>query len=211
MSYFYPFGIPQVGVSASFATLAISASAASTNAITGYTASYAAVTQSSGETGPPGGAPTCAAGPQGPVGPIGPSGSRGPALTSCPENTKQCTNITPPAGYIVVCIEVPPGCTLANTYCPGETPPSPCYGPFTLYNVGDQIDECNTDQGSGTYYSNGNSTVIENNLVGEADGYILYTNSGCSSVAANVTVHAQQGVILATDGSGVITTRGCAS
>lgn len=211
MAYYYPFGIPQTGISSSFATTTISASAASSTAITGYTASYAASVQTAGPQGPSGSAPSCGTGPQGPTGPIGPSGSIGPSLTTCPPGSKQCTGITPPSGYIIVCIEIPSGCTAQTTYCPGETPPNPCYGPFTLYNIGPSIDECGTSQGSGTYYSNGNSTVINNNLVGEADGYILYTNSGCSSVAANVTVHAQQGVILATNGSGVITTRGCAS
>lgn len=209
MAYFYPFGIPQSGPSSSFANTTISASAATSVTITAYTASYSVVTQSAGDVGPAGGSPSCASGPQGPTGSLGPSGSQGSSLTSCPPGTKQCTNITPPSGYILVCIEIPSGCTSANTYCPGETPPSSCFGPFTLYNLGPSIDECNTTQGSGTYYSNGNSTVINNNLVGEADGYILYTNSGCTVTANNVDVHNQQGVILGTDSSGIITTRGC--
>lgn len=94
---------------------------------------------------------------------------------------------------------------------------SNCYGGvsgFTLYNVGPGTLECNTNQGSGQFWSNGNSTAIYNTLVGEADGFILYITSDCTKTARNRTsppLHNGQGVVFYTDGSGQISTVGCNS
>lgn len=92
----------------------------------------------------------------------------------------------------------------------GGTPPT-CFGPFTLYAIGPNIEECRTDQGSSVVYSNGSSVAINNNIVGEADGYILYTSDTCTKVVRNAALNNTQGVILYTNSSGVIASSGCAS
>ena len=84
----------------------------------------------------------------------------------------------------------------------------PCLGPITLYAIGPGFDECRTDQGSGTYYTTSSLGVLNSTNVGDADGAILYTNSGCGSVAVSNAVH-NGSVIFYTDGSGVITSTGC--
>ncbi len=99
-----------------------------------------------------------------------------------------------------------------DSVCGG--PPVTCYGPFTLYKIGPGIDACNTDQGSQTLYSDADSTIINSNIVGDADGYILYTNNTCTTTYANSTpspVHNTQGAIFYTDGSGVISSSPCGS
>ena len=87
----------------------------------------------------------------------------------------------------------------------------PCLGPITLYALGPGFDECRTDQGSVTYYTTSSLSILNSNMVGDADGVILYTNSVCSSVAVSNAIHNTQGVVFYTDGAGVITTTGCAS
>lgn len=82
-------------------------------------------------------------------------------------------------------------------------------GSFTLYNIGPGFDECNTNQGSATYYSTSSGAIIESNIVGTADGVILYTNNTCTTVAANATVHNLQGVVFYASAEGVVTTTGC--
>jgi hypothetical protein len=87
----------------------------------------------------------------------------------------------------------------------------PCNGPITLYAIGPGFDECRTDQGSGTYYTTSSLTLLQSNTVGDADGVILYTNSSCTSVAANNAINngLYGPVIFYTDGAGVITSTGC--
>lgn len=187
MVYYYPFGISKSGQSSSFAVSTISASAAISATIVAYTASHAIVTQSAGAAGPTGPAPTsCGAGPQGPSGSVGLTGTRGPALTGCPSGTKLCANITPPSGYILVCIQPPPGCTVENTICPGDstttttttsttttttstTTTPTCTllydvtGPFvdstTACAAGDAAD-FSVHQSGATYYSEGTCTTL---------------------------------------------------
>ena len=93
----------------------------------------------------------------------------------------------------------------------GGAPGATCNGPITLYAIGPGFDECRTDQGSGTYYTTSSLTLLQSNTVGDADGVILYTNSSCTSVAANNAIN--NGlfgpVIFYTDGAGVITSTGC--
>jgi hypothetical protein len=121
MTYFYPYGIPQPAVSASFATATISASFATSAATRALTASHAQIAQNTGPSGSAGGSPSCGAGPQGPSGSVGLSGPQGSALLGCPPNTRQCTGINV-GGYAFVCIQVLPDCTLERTRCPGEVP-----------------------------------------------------------------------------------------
>lgn len=87
----------------------------------------------------------------------------------------------------------------------------PCLGPITLYAIGPGFDECRTDQGSGTYYTTSSLTLLQSNTVGDANGVILYTNSSCTSVAANNAINNGPfgPVIFYTDGAGVITSTGC--
>lgn len=82
---------------------------------------------------------------------------------------------------------------------------------FTLYNIGPGFDECRTDQGSATYYSTSSAAIINSNIVGTANDAILYTNSTCTTVAANATVHNLQGVIFYVSTEGTINTTGCVS
>ena len=87
----------------------------------------------------------------------------------------------------------------------------PCNGPITLYAIGPGFDECRTDQGSGTYYTTSSLTLLQSSNVGDANGVILYTNSSCTSVAANNAINngLYGPVIFYTDGAGVITSTGC--
>lgn len=93
----------------------------------------------------------------------------------------------------------------------GGAPSATCNS-VLLYNAGPGFDECNTNQGSATYYTTSSvSTIINSNIVGTADGAILYTEGTCTDVAQNRYIHNLQGVIFYTDGAGVISTIGCAS
>lgn len=91
------------------------------------------------------------------------------------------------------------------------SPGATCNGPITLYAIGPGFDECRTDQGSGTYYTTSSLTLLQSNTVGDANGVILYTNSSCTSVAANNAINngPYGPVIFYTDGAGVITSTGC--
>ena len=101
--------------------------------------------------------------------------------------------------------------TLTSTPTRTATPSSvvSCYGPFTLYNIGPNVDECRTDQGTGSHYSNANTTIINSNITGDADGYILYDDGACTTTSNFIDRHNTAGVIFGTNGSGVITSRGC--
>lgn len=98
----------------------------------------------------------------------------------------------------------------SGSACGGTPAPETCLS-YTLYNIGPGFDECNTNQGSATYYSTSSGAIIGSNIVGTADGVILYTNDTCTTVAANVTVHNLQGVIFYASTEGVVTTTGCLS
>lgn len=95
--------------------------------------------------------------------------------------------------------------------------PVVCYGGFTLQNVGPNIGECGSSQGSAVYYSNfsGQLTASIDPYVpaisdNSADNSILYTDSSCTAVASNVSVH-NGSRIFYTDGAGVISSTGCTS
>lgn len=83
--------------------------------------------------------------------------------------------------------------------------------PFTLYNIGPGFDECNTNQGSATYYSTSSAAIINSNIVGTANDAILYSNDTCTTVAGGASVHNSQGVIFYVSTEGVINTGGCVS
>jgi hypothetical protein len=120
-------------------------------------------------------------GPTGPTGPSGERGYRGKSifLLSGSWNTGMCGG-----------------------------PPAICYGGFLFENVGPNVGECGSSQGSDTYYSNGELT---GSLVPPvANGLILYTDVLCTSVASNLSVH-NGSTILYTDGAGVISSIGCSS
>ena len=122
MSYFYPFGIIQSVVSSNYATLATSASI-----FYGQLVDYAVSASSvitSGASGSAGNTPNCSlyTGPTGPSGSIGPSGSMGVSLTSCPTGSILCSSLTPPSGYYIVCMQIPPGCTSSTAICPSSLP-----------------------------------------------------------------------------------------
>lgn len=124
MAYFFPFGLVNpAAVSASFAVTAITASITASNTVVPTTASYSVRVSSSGSQGPIGpeaSLATCTApAPQGPTGPIGPSGSIGPSLTGCPAGSVLCPGLTPPTGYVYVCIQIPAGCS-GTTVCPSS-------------------------------------------------------------------------------------------
>lgn len=126
MTYYFPFGFSNpIAISASFTELAATASLTASTLTTIYTASYAVSSITIGPLGPSGSDATlgiCTGpAPQGPSGSIGLSGSVGPSLTSCPKGTTLCTNLTPPTGYALVCIQTPPGCS-GTTICPDTLP-----------------------------------------------------------------------------------------
>jgi hypothetical protein len=92
-------------------------------------------------------------------------------------------------------------------------PPAPvCNGPYLLYNTGPSEGNCGQSEGSANYYTNYNGDPILDLLSGanrtQADGFILYTDT-CTTVAASVSVSTAGGAILATNGSGVITSSDC--
>lgn len=126
MTYFFPFG--SVNPTAAESTIANSAVTASftaslnTRINTAFYAQSVFTSGPSGSEGNPSTSASCAAAnpsaiaPQGPSGSVGPSGSRGPSLSTCPPGSIVCSNLTPPSGYTIVCIET--GSCGATTVCP---------------------------------------------------------------------------------------------
>jgi hypothetical protein len=124
MSYFFPFGVAQISPSANFASLATTASV-----FYGKTADYAISASSvitQGPSGSAGSTPNCSAyegtGPTGPSGSAGPTGPQGISLTTCPSGSILCSSLTPPSGYYIVCMQIPPGCTARTAVCPSTLP-----------------------------------------------------------------------------------------
>ncbi len=121
-------------------------------------------------------------GPTGPIGPRGETGYRGKSifLLSGSWNVGTC-----------------------------EGPPLICEGPYTLFNS--SLGNCQNSQESAEYSTDYDMLPALDELTGanreQADGFILY-NSGCTTVAANVSVH-NGSIIIYTDGAGVITTANC--
>ena len=87
----------------------------------------------------------------------------------------------------------------------------PMCNAFELFNTGSASGECNTSQGGGVYYTTSSLSVVESNIVGDADNTIVYTNSTCTSVAQNLSTHNLQGVIFTINNSGVVLTSACTS
>jgi len=122
MTYYFPLGRPAtVPTNVDYSIVATTASIAETTGITALTASFAGSTI----TPPPAGTNgtnqdpvLCGPGPSGSRGPQGTTGLKGTALVTCPPGTKQCTSLTGPPPFPLVCIEIPEGCTSAGTPCP---------------------------------------------------------------------------------------------
>ncbi len=202
MTYFYPFGIPQVGVSSSYAAQATTASAAFALNINAQTAFWAATVQASGSSGSAGPvASGCTTAPTGPTGPAGPVGPTGPSLISCPAGSKACPNITPPSGYILVCIEIPPGCSEENTYCPGTcstgTGIPTATGTVCASGLSQDGPTVYLDAVSGRYFAAANCTFPVNGdyrllsgdtataLISCSDGYCSFTS--CTPTTTTTT------------------------
>lgn len=128
MTYFFPYGYA-VANSATLAQTAVTASGTASLTTTILSASTLSLpplnSGPSGSPGPSRNSASCATAfptetsPQGPSGSIGPSGSRGTDLTACPAGSIQCTNLTPPTGYALVCIQTG---SCANPICPPTLP-----------------------------------------------------------------------------------------
>lgn len=86
--------------------------------------------------------------------------------------------------------------------------PVVCYGGYLLYNVGPDAGQCEESQGSATYYSNYND--IDGATGTDANGYILYTDPGCTTPAISAYVH-NGSTTFSTDGAGEISSAGCSS
>lgn len=147
MSYYFPVGGTEAITTQSitFALAATSASAAQFASISVLTASYALSVISAPANGTNGVNKTAGdctgTAPVGPKGVQGPTGSNGLDNNTCPNGTIECTglnvslsgafpgyplgiNHTLPSGsrYSKVCMEIPPGCDLANVGCPAALP-----------------------------------------------------------------------------------------
>jgi hypothetical protein len=122
-SYYYPFGIVPQLQTVDYAFSASVADAAVSSNITVTTASFASavvVMPSAGANGTNKNIADCTlTAPKGPRGPKGPTGTiAGTDLTTCPVGTVECTGLTPPAGYSIVCIQIPFGCPSGEVVCP---------------------------------------------------------------------------------------------
>ena len=121
MTYYYPIGRPAtIPTNIDYSLTAVTASAGTVGA-RGDTASYAETVQITPTSGGPGvdqNLALCTAVIPGPTGPQGATGTQGTSLTVCPPGTKHCTLLVGPAGYPLVCIEIPAGCTSGGTTCP---------------------------------------------------------------------------------------------
>lgn len=121
MTYYFPIGRPAtIPTNIAYSLTADTASAGATGA-EAITASYAATVvnvPASGTAGVDQNLALCTAVIPGNTGAQGPTGPPGTSLTVCPGGTKECALLTGPAGYPLVCIEIPEGCTSAGTPCP---------------------------------------------------------------------------------------------
>jgi hypothetical protein len=206
-SYYFPLGRPAtIPTNIDYSIHATTASSAVNASITALTASFASSVLVAPAAGPAGinQNPTlCPTGPAGPRGVQGPTGDAGVSLVGCPPNTKQCTALTGPAPFTLVCIEIPEGCTAGGTQCPDSidgvvttttttttstTTAAPvCYelGNF-IYTINspDTPTNCTTgqyDDGTATLYSTCESPAV---------ACVIYSNDICTTTAvAGLGIH----------------------
>jgi hypothetical protein len=91
-------------------------------------------------------------------------------------------------------------------------PTEVCNGPYTLYPsslIPEVGYDCQTTSGGVTYYTTYNSDPAFDTLTGgnsiQANGFVLYTDSGCDTEATNVVKHNGIGAVFTTNASGIIT------
>lgn len=87
--------------------------------------------------------------------------------------------------------------------CSGTPVPPICYGAYTLYNVAPGGD-CPTNIGSSLYYSN----YFDLTSSAAPNGFKLYSDETCTTIAADVTTH-NGSLIFYTDAVGTISSVGC--